>query len=107
MDLHNVRFKPNALTALKLPLKVASGTVGTLSLSVNLLKLWWNDPVIITLSNIELVVVPLSSEGATLSPIEAERVRQWKVDMVADLLAEEIREAARQQQDEGCAFFSR
>lgn len=101
MELHGVRFKPNALAALKLPLTVCGGSVGTLSLSVNLWKMWWNDPVVITLSDIEIVVRPLTNEGADLGAVEAERVRLWKADTVADLIAEEIREAARQLQEDG------
>ncbi len=37
-----------------------AGTVGKLELSVNLLRFWWNEPVVIILEDVDIVLEPLA-----------------------------------------------
>ena len=40
-------------------LQTLAGTVGKLELSVNLLRFWWNEPVVIGLEDVDIVLEPL------------------------------------------------
>lgn len=60
---------------------------------MNLLKLWWNEPVIVTLEDIDVVLEPLDCSEENLdSEAEMERIRLWKVEETNQLLAQAQRE---------------
>ena len=84
LKLENLRIRETALADLELPFK-CSGTVGKMELTVNLLRFWWNEPVIIGLEDVELNLDPLD-QGEELCPsrfaAHFERIRLWKEGQV-------------------------
>jgi len=84
LKLENLSIRETALADLELPFK-CSGTVGRMELTVNLLRFWWNEPVIIGLEDVELNLEPLE-QGEALCPSQFaahfERIRLWKEGQV-------------------------
>jgi len=84
LKLENLSIRETALADLELPFK-CSGRVGKLELTVNLLRFWWNEPVIIGLEDVELTLEPLE-QGEELCPSRLaahfERIRLWKESQV-------------------------
>eukprot|EP00960_Hanusia_phi_P059490 764183-Hanusia_phi.AAC.1 len=84
LRLENLSIKETALSWLELPFRT-SGKVGHLELSVNFLRFWWNEPVIIVLKDVEINFEPLE-QGENLSPEDYashfERIRIWKESQI-------------------------
>ena len=84
LKLENLRIRETALADLELPFKY-SGTVGRMELTVNLLRFWWNEPVVIGLDDVELNLEPVE-QGEDLCPSQFaahfERIRLWKEGQV-------------------------
>ncbi|EKX50324.1 hypothetical protein GUITHDRAFT_135471 [Guillardia theta CCMP2712] len=89
LKLENLSIKETALAWLELPFRT-SGKVGHLELSVNFLRFWWNEPVIIILKDVEINFEPLEQasfvKGDTLSSDDYashfERIRIWKESQI-------------------------
>ena len=91
LKLENLRIRETALADLELPFR-CSGKVGRMELTVNLLRFWWNEPVIIGLEDVELNLEPLE-QGDELCPSRLaahfERIRLWKDGQVQGILQRE------------------
>lgn len=73
--LRNLRLRPDALAALRLPVSVAAGLCGTLTLRVPWSRLG-REPVCLSLDRVYLLARPAPGEEAEMS--DAARVRQTR-----------------------------
>ncbi|KAM6557396.1 hypothetical protein CsatB_004415 [Cannabis sativa] len=85
VELSNMQLKPEALNALKLPVKVKAGFLGSVKLKVPWSRLG-QDPVVVHLDRIFLLVEPATQvEGSTEDAIQEakkSRVREMEIKLV-------------------------